>query len=192
LIFFALGCIVQKEVLDPFTLSHKTVAGGRMTPVSSLSSLETEESASPFFQLLQQIPLECYEKERFMESEILGVQIYPEKGFLVLRLKMQTPVTAACYANVSGYLKENLPGVNRIVLDVHYPLRLLRSSGLPDCPRKGFHFLPDGRSGYRRRLVFPLSSSKLNGSELVLQVPHELARQQLERRHCEKFILTKF
>ncbi len=158
-----------------------------MTPVSSPSSLETEESASPFFQLLQQIPLECYEKERFMESEILGVQIYPEKGFLVLRLKMQTPVTAACYANVSGYLKENLPGVNRVVLDVHYPPSVIAISDYLTAHEKDFIFClmeeADIAEGWFSHYQF-----EMNGTELILQVPHELARQQLERRDCEKFI----
>jgi len=158
-----------------------------MTPVSSPSSLETETTTSPFYQLLQQIPLECYEKERLMESEILGVQIYPEKGFLVLRLKMMTPVTTACYANVSGYLKENLPGLTRVVLDVHYAPSVIAPADYIAAHEKDFIFClmeeADIAEGWFSHYKF-----EINGSDLVLQVPHELARQQLERRDCEKFI----
>ena len=85
-----------------------------MTPVSSPTT-ENETPSSPFFSLLQQIPLQCHEKEQFLQSELLGVQVYPERFFLVLRLKMASPGNADCYANVSRYLKESLPGVSRVV-----------------------------------------------------------------------------
>src|ERR1700679_3518177 len=82
--FSSHGCIVQKEFRHTFQPHPiRSPVGGRMTPVSSPSSPETDTAASPFYQLLQQSPLECHEKERFMESEVIGVQIYPEKGFLV-------------------------------------------------------------------------------------------------------------
>ncbi len=157
-----------------------------MTPVSSPSSPETETSASPFYQLLQQIPLECHEKEKFMESEVLGVQIYPEKGILVLRLRMPKPVSAECYTNVSTHLKESMPGVNRVVLDVHYLAGVMAPADYLVCHQKDFVFclMEDAEiaEGWFSHYQF-----KVEGPTLLIQVPHELARQQLERRQCEKF-----
>ena len=73
-----------------------------MTPVGS--PLPETETSSPFYGLLQQIPLQCFEQERFLQSELLGVQVYPEKGILVLRLHMTAPVPAETYASVSQVL----------------------------------------------------------------------------------------
>src|ERR1039458_2023220 len=92
-----------------------------MTPVESPAHADTEPTSSPFYQLLQQILLQCHEQEKFLQSELLGVQVYPERGILVLGLKMASPVSPETFANVSRYLKESLPQVTKIVLDVHYP-----------------------------------------------------------------------
>src|SRR5579872_3351266 len=117
--FYPTGCIVRRSWPQALSKPLYTVDGGRMTPVSTPTT-DNETSSSPFYGLLQQIPLQCFEQERFLQSEILGVQVYPEKGILVLRLKMAAPVPSETYANVSHYLKESLPGVGRVVLDVHY------------------------------------------------------------------------
>src|ERR1700690_3478649 len=90
-----------------------------MTPVSTPTA-DNETSSSPFYGLIQQIPLQCFEQERFLQSELLGVQVYPEKSILVLRLKMAASVPPETYALVSQHLKDSLPGVGRVVLDVHY------------------------------------------------------------------------
>ncbi len=158
-----------------------------MTPVSTPATSDTETSVSPFFELLQQIPLECYEKERFMESEVLGVQIYPEKGFLVLRLKMTTPVTPACYANVSQHLKESLPGVNRVVLDIHYPVSAISPADYIAAHEKDFIFCLTEEAEIAEGWFshYKIEVKDLNVS---FQVPHELARQQLERKDCAKFV----
>src|SRR5262245_35531167 len=91
-----------------------------MTPVDSPAVAPADPSASPFYQLIQQIPLQCFEQERFLQAELLGVQVYPEKGILLLGLKMGGTVSPETFKLVSGYLKESLPNVNRVVLDVHY------------------------------------------------------------------------
>src|SRR5579883_806060 len=155
-----------------------------MTPVESPSVADTDQTSSPFYQLLQQIPLQCYEQERFLQSELLGVQVYPEKGILVLGIRMAAAVSAETYANVSRYLKESLPNVNRVVLDVHYA--------------PGALSLADYLAAHEKDLVFCLMEEadvaegwfshyrlEVKGEELSLQVPHELARQQLERKQCE-------
>jgi hypothetical protein len=158
-----------------------------MTPVSSPPSLETEEAASPFFQLLQQMPLECHEKERFMESDILGVHIYPEKGFLVIRLKLPTPITAVCCAKVAGYLKESLPGVNRVILDAHYAPSVINPADYLLNHEKDFIFClmeeGDIDPGW-----FSHYKLEVNGPDLILHLPHEHARQHLESRQCKKII----
>ncbi|SRR5579871_590554 len=158
-----------------------------MTPVESPAAADTDQTSSPFYQLLQQIPLQCYEQERFLQSELLGVQVYPEKGILVLGIRMAAAVTPETYANVSRYLKESLPNVNRVVLDVHYA--------------PGALSLPDYLAAHEKDLLFCLMEEadiaegwfshyrlEAKGVELSLRVPHELARQQLERRQCEKFL----
>ncbi len=158
-----------------------------MTPVSTPLTSDPETAASPFFALLQQIPLECYEKERFMESEVLGVQIYPEKGFLVLRLKMQTPVTPTCYGNVSRYLKESLPGVNRVILDVHYPASVISPADYVAAHEKDFLFCVMEEAGIAEGW-FSHYKIVIQNFDLSFQVPHELARQQMERGQCVKFV----
>lgn len=158
-----------------------------MIPVESPSVAGTDHTSSPFYQLLQQIPLQCYEQERFLQSELLGVQVYPEKGILVLGIKMAAAVSPDTYANVSRYLKESLPNVSRVILDAHYA--------------PGTLSLSDYLAAHEKDLVFCLMEEaeiaegwfshygfEVKGSELSLQVPHELARQQLERKQCEKFL----
>ncbi len=158
-----------------------------MTPVESPAAADTDQSPSPFYQLLQQIPLQCYEQERFLQSELLGVQVYPEKGILVLGIRMAAPVSAGTYSNVSRYLKENLSNVNRVVLDVHYA--------------PGSIGLSDYLAAHERDLLFCLMEEadvaegwfshyrmETKEGELSFQVPHELARQQLERKQCEKVL----
>ncbi|HJT24967.1 MAG TPA: hypothetical protein VJ873_10335, partial [bacterium] len=156
-----------------------------MTPVESPSVADTDPTASPFYQLLQQIPLQCYEQERFLQSELLGVQVYPEKGILVLRIKMPAAVIPETYANVSRYLKESLPNVNRVVLDVHYIPGALSLAEYLAAHEKDLLFClmeeADIAEGW-----FSHYKMEANGAEISFQVPHELARQQLERKQCEK------
>src|ERR1039457_3234561 len=157
-----------------------------MTPVSTPTA-DNETSSSPFYGLLQQIPLQCFEQERFLQSEILGVQVYPEKGILVLRLKMSAPVPAETYASVSHYLKESLPGVGRVVLDVHYAPSVVTPAEYMAAHEKEFLFClteeTDIAEGW-----FSHYRIEVKGSNLSFQVPHELARQQLDRKQCEKFL----
>ncbi len=158
-----------------------------MTPVESPSAAGTDQTSSPFYQLLQQIPLQCYEQERFLQSELLGVQVYPEKGILVLGIKMAAAVSPETYANVSRYLKESLPNVNRVVLDVHYAPGALNLSDYLAAHEKDLVFClmeeADIAEGW-----FSHYRIEVKGSDLSLQVPHELARQQLERKQCEKIL----
>jgi DNA polymerase III subunit alpha, Gram-positive type len=158
-----------------------------MTPVSTPTTSDSETATSPFYGLLQQIPLQCFEQERFLQSELLGVQVYPERGILVLRLKMAAPVSPDTYANVTRYLKESLPGVGRVVLDVHYEPSAIS--------------LPDYVAAHEKDLLFCLTEEadiaegwfshyriEVKDQSLSFQVPHELARQQLERKQCMKFL----
>ena len=155
-----------------------------MTPVESPSA-DTDQTSSPFYQLLQQIPLQCYEQERFLQSELLGVQVHPEKGILVLGIKMAAAVSPDTYANVSRYLKESLPNVSRVVLDVHYAPGALSLSDYFGAHEKDLIFClmeeADIAEGW-----FSHYRIEVKGTEVSFQVPHELARQQLERKQCEK------
>ncbi len=163
-----------------------------MTPVSTPAT-DNETSCSPFYGLLQQIPLQCFEQERFLQSELLGVQVYPERGILVLRLKMASPVPPDTYANVTRYLKESLPGVSRVVLDVHYPASVVTPADYLAAHEKDLLFClteeADIAEGW-----FSHYRLEARDKEVLFQVPHELARQQLDRKQCAKFlgeILTK-
>ncbi len=157
-----------------------------MTPVSSPPT-EPEASTSPFYGLIQQIPLQCFEQERFLQSEILGVQVYPEKSILVLRLKMTAPVPPETYASVSQYLKESLPDVGRVVLDVHYGPSVITPADYIAAHEKDLIFClieeADIAEGWFSHYRF--EAKDLN---LSFQVPHELARQQLDRKQCVKFL----
>lgn len=161
-----------------------------MTPVSSPTT-DSELASSPFYQLLQQIPLQCFEQERFLQSELLGVQIYPERGVLVLRLKMGAPVPSDTYANVTRYLKESLPGVGRVVLDVHYAPSVITPSDYLASHEKDFLFcvteeaeIAEGWLSHYR--------IEVKGQDLSFQVPHELARQQLDRKQWSRALQELF
>ena len=157
-----------------------------MTPVSTPTA-DNETSSSPFYGLLQQIPLQCFEQERFLQSEILGVQVYPEKGILVLRLKMAASVPAETYASVSHYLKESLPGVGRVVLDVHYSPSVVTPAEYVAAHEKDFLFClteeADIADGWLSHCQIEVKEA-----DVSFQVPHELARQQLDRKQCVKFL----
>ncbi|HUO56604.1 MAG TPA: PolC-type DNA polymerase III [bacterium] len=156
-----------------------------MTPVSTPTA--ENETSSPFYGLLQQIPLQCFEQERFLQSELLGVQVYPERGILVLRLKMAAPVPAETYANVSRYLKESLPGVGRVVLDVHYNPGVVTAADYVATHEKDLVFCLMEESDIAESW-FSHYRIEVKDSELSFQVPHELARQQLDRKQCPKFL----
>ena len=156
-----------------------------MTPVSSPSSAETETATSPFYDLIQQIPLQCFEKERLLESELIGVQVYPEKSLLVLRIKMAASIPGPTFGLVSQYLKETIPGVQRVVLDVHY-----------SSPETS---LDEYLKAHEKDLMFCLIEEtevaegwlthyrlEIQGDKLSFQVPHEVARLQMDRKQCMK------
>ena len=91
-----------------------------MTPVGTQSTPETEATPSEFYQFLQQIPLQCHEQERLYQSELLSVQVYPERQLVWLKLQMAAPVTQDCYNSLAEGLKASLPGVSKVILDIHY------------------------------------------------------------------------
>jgi DNA polymerase-3 subunit alpha (Gram-positive type) len=122
-----------------------------------------------------------------LESELIGVQVYPEKSLLILRIKMPAGIPGPTYALVSRFLKENLPGVQRVVLDVHY--------ASPDVS------LADYLVAHEKELMFCLTEEAEVGegwfthyrmepreNGLSFQVPHELARQQMDRKQCMKVL----
>ena len=98
-----------------------------MTPVSTPTPTDHESATgvSLFSSFSSRSPFNVMKKNASWNPRSSGFEIYPEKSFLVLRLKMSAAVTPDCYANVSRYLKESLPGVNRVVLDVHYAAPVL-------------------------------------------------------------------
>ncbi len=158
-----------------------------MTPVESPAHADTDQTSSPFYQLLQQIPLQCFEQERFLQSELLGVQVYPQRGILVLAIRMTGSVSPETYAHVSRYLKESLPNVNRVVLDVHYPPSAIGLSDYLAAHEKDLLFCVTEEAEIAEGW---LSHYQIQVTDKVLsfQVPHELARQQLDRKLFSKHL----
>jgi DNA polymerase-3 subunit alpha (Gram-positive type) len=158
-----------------------------MTPIGTQSNPETEASASPFFDLLQQMPLQCFEKERFLQSEILSVQIDPNRQLVWMKLQMPAIVSAECYESLSQGLKGTLPDVAKVILDVHY-------TGA--APTAADYLALHGKSlvaalieeGDIAEGWFSHCRLVMEGETLVLQVPHELAQQQMERKQAAKFL----
>ncbi len=152
-----------------------------MTPVESPAHADTDQTSSPFYQLLQQIPLQCFEQERFLQSELLGVQVYPERGVLVLGIRMAGAISPETYANVSRYLKESLPNVNRVVLDVHYSPATISLSDYIAAHEKDLLFCVTEEADIAEGW-FSHYQIQIKDNNLIFQVPHELARQQLDRK----------
>ncbi len=158
-----------------------------MTPIGTQSNPETEAPASPFYDLLQQIPLQCHEKERFLESEILSVQIDPNRQLVWMKLKMPAMVGAECFEGLALGLKATLPDVAKVILDVHYPAGILGTADYLALHGKNLvaALIEEGdiAEGWfaHCRLV-------MESESLVLQVPHELAQQQMERKQAAKFL----
>ncbi|HVM32498.1 MAG TPA: PolC-type DNA polymerase III [bacterium] len=153
-----------------------------MTPTA-----QTEAAASPFFELLQQIPLQCHEQERLLQSEILSVQIDPQRQMIWMKLQMPGPVTAECYDSLANGLKATLPDVSKVILDVHYADK---------APSPAEYLALHGQSLVSALIEeadiaegwFAHCRLALEGETLVLQVPHELALQQMERKQAPQFL----
>ena len=158
-----------------------------MTPVESPAHADTDQASSPFYQLLQQIPLQCFEQERFLQSELLGVQVYPEKGLLVLGLRMAGSVSPETYANVARYLKESFPTVNRVILDVHYPPAVITLYDYVGAHEKDLLFCATEEAELAEGWLSHYQI-QVKDNLLSFQVPHELARQQLDRKLFPKLI----
>src|ERR1700679_740931 len=158
-----------------------------MTPIGTQSNPETEAASSPFYDLLQQIPLQCHEKERFLESEILSVQIDPNRQLVWMKLKMPAVVSAECFESLALGLKATLPDVAKVVLDVHYPGGVLAARDYLALHAKNLvaALIEEGdiAEGW-----FSHCQLVMDGETLVLQVPHELAQQQMERKQAAKFL----
>jgi DNA polymerase-3 subunit alpha (Gram-positive type) len=153
-----------------------------MTPTA-----QTEAASSPFFELLQQIPLQCHEQERLLQSEILSVQIDPQRQMVWMKLQMPGPVTAECYESLGQGLKATLPDVAKVILDVHYADK---------SPTPAEYLALHGKSlvsalieeGDIAEGWFAHCQLVMDGDALVLQVPHELSLQQMERKLAPKFL----
>ncbi len=158
-----------------------------MTPVSSTTSPDTDTRTSPFYELIQNIPLQCFEKERFLQSELLGVQVYPERGVVLLRLKMPASVSPETYSNVSRYLLESMKDVQRVVLDIHYEPSQVTPADYILAHEKDLVFClieeVDMAEGW-----LALYRMEVKNLDLLIQVPHEFARQQMERKDCVKVL----
>lgn len=157
-----------------------------MTPVSSPSTVETDPSG-PFHQILQQIPLQCHEQERFLESDLLAVQVDPGRNHLLVRLRMVRPVTPECYASVGLHLRDLVPGLQRVVLDVHYPPSVITVADYLTAHGKELLFCL-GEAADLAEGWFAHSRIELQDRVLSFQVPHELARQQLERKEAGRIL----
>ena len=155
-----------------------------MTPIGTQTP-ETETSTSQFYQFLQQIPLQCHEQERLYQSELLSVQVYPERQLVWLKLQMAAPVTSDCYASLSENLKAALPGVTKVILDIHYEGTAVSLSDYLALHQPAFIAALIEEAEIAEGW-FSHCRLEIQGPALVLQVPHELARQQMERKQCVK------
>ncbi|HET9869764.1 MAG TPA: OB-fold nucleic acid binding domain-containing protein, partial [bacterium] len=156
-----------------------------MTPTGTQSNPEAAAAPSPFYELLQQIPLQCHETEKLMQSEILSVQIDPLRQLVWMKLQVPAPVSPDCYAGLAAGLKATLPGVSKVILDVHYPAVPLADYLALHAADLVAALIEEGdiAEGW-----FAHCRLELSGGALVLQVPHELARQQMERKLVPKFL----
>ncbi len=159
-----------------------------MTPISTPPPSETLPPASTKFgELLRQMPLEPSEREAFHLSEILNVQVHPDRSLVAISLMMGQTTRRESFVNLAAFLKVHLPNVNRVVLDAHYGPALLSAQEY-----LGLH---------QEDLVYRLSEEaevseawfshcrpEFQGSTLSLAVPHELAREQLERKKCHRVL----
>ncbi len=148
---------------------------------------ESEPPSTLFYDFIQQIPLQCFEKERFLHSELLGVQVYPERTLVVMRLKMPAPVSVETYANVTRCLKESLPDVGRIVLDVHYAASVIGPADYLAAHEKDLIYCLSEEADISESW-FSYYRVELRDTNLLFQVPNEAARQQLERKECVRVL----
>ncbi len=146
-----------------------------------------EPASNPFYDFVQQMPLQCFEKERFLQSELLGVQVYPERTLVVMKLKMLSQVPVETYANVSRFLRECLPNVGRIVLDVHYAESVIAPADYLAAHEKDLIFCLSEEADISESW-FSYYRVELRDKNLSFQVPNEAARQQLERKECVRVL----
>jgi DNA polymerase III subunit alpha, Gram-positive type len=159
-----------------------------MTPISSLAEQPAQSRpAQKFYDLLQELPLECRDRELFYKSDVLNVQVHPDKRLVLLRLLLAEKADPGSFVRLSGFLKERLPDVSRVVLDIHYEAQLVT--------------LQEYLSAHQGDLLFCLSEEaevaegwfqhcrpEIDGSKLLLSVPNELTRQKLELKKCGRVL----
>jgi DNA polymerase-3 subunit alpha (Gram-positive type) len=159
-----------------------------MPPISSPPQTDAPSPASSKFrELLQQLPLEPSEQEVFHRSEVLNVQVHPDRSLVAISLQMPLRTKVDSFTNLASFLKEHLPGVSRVVLDAHYAPSIVSAQ--------------DYLALHQNDLVYRLAEQaevseawfshcrpEFQGSSLSLAVPHVLAREQLEKKKCHRVL----
>ena len=159
-----------------------------MTPISLPTEQATETRPQlKFYELLQKLPLECRDKESFFKSEVPSVQVFPEKRLVLIHLQMAHKADPDSYARLSLLLKDHLPNVGRVVLDVHYETPLLSPAEYLAAHQNDLMFCLSEEAEVAEGW-FAHCRPTLEAQALSLAVPHELARQQLERKQCHRVL----
>jgi hypothetical protein len=158
----------------------------RMTPISSPEKLDVPSPASmKFHELLQKLPLEGHEQEAFSRSEVLNVQVHPERCLVVVSLLMPVKTSAESFVHLASCLKEQLLGVTRVVLDVHYAPSLVSVEEYLQLHQDDLVYRLAEEAEISENW-FDHCQPELQGSALSLAVPHDLAREQLEKKMCHR------
>jgi DNA polymerase-3 subunit alpha (Gram-positive type) len=147
-------------------------------------------SPNLLFESIEKSSLGCFEKERFLQLEILKVQLVLPNKVLVLSILMPDKVSNDAYQCLAKDLTRELTQIKRIIWDVHYP-------GQTVTPED---YLAIHQNDLMPCLVMAAdineewsSHAKLTWEKetICVKLPHELARQQFEKKQCIK-IFEKF
>jgi DNA polymerase-3 subunit alpha (Gram-positive type) len=158
----------------------------RMTPISSPEKQDVPSPASmKFHELLQKLPLESHEQEAFSRSEVLNVQVHPERCLVVVSLLMTVKTPVESFVHLASCLKEQLLGVTRVVLDVHYSSSLVSVEEYLQLHQDDLVYRLAEEAEISENW-FDHCQPELQGSALSLAVPHDLAREQLEKKKCHR------
>jgi DNA polymerase III subunit alpha, Gram-positive type len=157
-----------------------------MTPGSASAPLNPENAPSynPLSELLQQIPLSCHEKEKFLQSELLKVQVYPERSLVLVGLKMSMVVSADTYSLVRHQIKDCLQVVEKVVFDVHYAPTVITPADYLAAHEKDLIFCLIEEAGISE-VWLTHYRMETKESILTLKIPHEMACQHLRQRQCQ-------
>lgn len=156
-----------------------------MTPFLPEASLEVE--VSPYDSLIDSLPVPEEERLRFKTSEVVNVEAYSDKKWVIMALKMVEAVTPGGYRAFSEHFRAQIPDISRFILDVHYPERSLTLKQYIDLHRDELFCCLAMQAGVTEAWLSHCRI-RVGGKEMAFELPNDLVKSELESKKCPRLL----